>query len=154
MLVASSNNKAVENVSAELPGVTAIAEDAPDLRYFSTLASSLFGRDAWGTVAAVLGNRKNQFEFRESFWRDEDLGFNNYLFAAEGGSPLVTCRDASGNTSTRKPRIVEEENPPTTRTEALKRWALAREIQSGIVAQPNMAGTPSSNRERCGACCR
>jgi hypothetical protein len=127
MLVASSNNKAVENVSAELPTITAIAEDAIDLRYFSTLASSLFRRDAWGTVAAVLGNRKNQFEFREGFWRDDDIGFNNYLFAAEGGNPQVPCFDASGNPSTRKPRIIEEENPPTTRAEALKRWAFTRD---------------------------
>src|SRR5690606_33931310 len=62
MLVASSNNKAVENVSAELPGMKAIAEDATDLRYFPALASTLFGRDAWGVVTAVLGNRKNQYE--------------------------------------------------------------------------------------------
>src|SRR5205085_2220823 len=81
-----------------------------------------FDRDAWGTVAAVLGNRKNQYAFREGFWRDNDFGLNNYLFAAEGGNPQIPCSDASGNPSSRKPRIVEKENPPITRAEALKRW--------------------------------
>lgn len=41
MLIASSNNKAVENVSAELPGLNAIATDAGNLRYFSCLSDSL-----------------------------------------------------------------------------------------------------------------
>ena len=48
MLVASSNNKAVENVSAELPGLDAIAADAANLRYFKTVSDALLGRETWG----------------------------------------------------------------------------------------------------------
>ena len=57
MVVASSNNKAVENVSAELPGRDAIANDAPLLRYFKTLSDALHQRETWGAIAAVLGKR-------------------------------------------------------------------------------------------------
>lgn len=48
MLVASSNNKAVENVSAEIPGLSAIADDAPELRYFKTLSDALHRSETWG----------------------------------------------------------------------------------------------------------
>ena len=57
MLVASSNNRAVENVSAELPGLDAIAADAANLRYFKTVSDALLGR-AWGLVSSGAGQRK------------------------------------------------------------------------------------------------
>lgn len=69
IVVASSNNGAVENVTAELPGIGALGEhwhDAPD--HFSDLASALLGGPAWGLVAAVLGNKTNRKEFCDRFW--------------------------------------------------------------------------------------
>ncbi|MFD0261774.1 AAA domain-containing protein [Kitasatospora indigofera] len=70
IVVASSNNGAVENITAELPGLDALGEhwrDGPD--HFSDLASALLkGAPAWGLVAAVLGNKGNRKEFGERFW--------------------------------------------------------------------------------------
>jgi ABC-type branched-subunit amino acid transport system ATPase component len=77
MIVTSSNNKAVENVSAELPGLHAVAEDAPELRYFKTLSDALLERETWGLCAAVLGNIKNRNHFRNTFWWDKDVGFSH-----------------------------------------------------------------------------
>lgn len=74
MVVASSNNKAVENVSAELPGARAIAADGADLRYFPSIASALRGEDCWGLVAAVMGNKSNVYELKTKFWDDPDRG--------------------------------------------------------------------------------
>lgn len=57
MLVASSNNKAVENVSAELPERKNIAEDLHDeMHYFRTLSNAMRERETWGLIAAILGN--------------------------------------------------------------------------------------------------
>ena len=55
MLVASSNNRAVENVSAEFPAVQAVADNTVALRYLRTFSNELLGRDSWGLIAAVLG---------------------------------------------------------------------------------------------------
>ncbi|MCX5409273.1 AAA domain-containing protein [Streptomyces sp. NBC_00335] len=69
IVVASSNNGAVENITAELPGIGALGEHwhgGPD--HFSDLASALLGGPAWGLVAAVLGNKGNRKEFGSRFW--------------------------------------------------------------------------------------
>ncbi|MEU8437258.1 ATP-binding protein [Streptomyces sp. NPDC029216] len=69
IVVASSNNGAVENITAELPGMDALDEHwhgGPD--HFSDLASALLGAPAWGLVAAVLGNKTNRKEFGNRFW--------------------------------------------------------------------------------------
>ncbi|MGW6686257.1 AAA domain-containing protein [Streptomyces sp. NPDC054961] len=69
IVVTSSNNGAVENITAELPGIDALGahwRGGPD--HFSDLASALLGGPAWGLVAAVLGNRANRKEFGDRFW--------------------------------------------------------------------------------------
>ncbi len=127
MVVASSNNKAVENVSAELPGIGAIAKDVPGLRYFKTLSDALHQSETWGAIAAVLGNVQNRGRFKKTFWWDDDFGLNSYLCAAAGSPRKVQVTDPeTGQAVERLPRIVEAENPPKTHDEALERWRLAR----------------------------
>ena len=125
MLVASSNNGAVENVSAELPGLGAVAEDAPDLRYFKSLSDSLLQRQTWGLGAAVLGNAGNRYRFGQTFWWDKEVGLATYL-AAAAGQPRVIEADDKG--PEHAPRIVAEENPPRDHDEALARWGQARRV--------------------------
>jgi hypothetical protein len=127
MIIASSNNKAVENVSAELPGLGAIANDAPELRYFKTLSDALHQSETWGAIAAVLGNAQNRGRFKQTFWWDDDNGLNSYLCAAAGSVREVEITDPqTGRVIRRTPRIVEVEKPPSTRQEALERWRGAR----------------------------
>lgn len=127
MIVASSNNKAVENVSAELPGLSAVAEDAPDLRYFKTLSDALFERETWGLCAAVLGNTKNRNRFKDKFWWDKDVGLSTYLAEAAGTPQVFEKIDPeTGARTIRPPRIVTEEKPPRSQDEALRRWRQAR----------------------------
>jgi len=127
IVVASSNNKAVENVSAALPALDAVAEDAHGLRYLKTLSDALFGCETWGLGAAVLGNATNRSRFRNTFWWDRDVGLSTYLAEAAGTPQWIDVVDvATGETTTRPPRIVTEENPPRSRHEALDRWKKAR----------------------------
>jgi hypothetical protein len=79
IVVASSNNGAVENVSKEIPGPKGIdgqwREAATAVNYFSQIV----GFDAWAMVAARLGNRANRAAFARDFWFDSDVSIRNVL---------------------------------------------------------------------------
>jgi hypothetical protein len=124
ILIASSNNKAVENISAELPGAGAIAKDMKGLRYFTCLSDALIERESWGLIAAVLGNATNRSRFRNSFWWDKEVGLSTYLAEAGGTPQFVDIVDEQSKKviGTRKPRIVVEEDAPRSHEEALERW--------------------------------
>lgn len=138
MLVASSNNKAVENVSRELPALKAIADDAGTLRYFKTVADKVGGGvEAWGLIAAVLGNASNRFAFRETAWMDPDHGLRTYLAEVAGSPQWIEEPDPSapGKVRKRRPLVIDRESPPRNRTEALKRWQDARAAFQAEVAK-------------------
>jgi hypothetical protein len=122
MLVASTNNRAVENVSAELPSAEAVcAELAP--RYFKTVSDAVHGRDTWGLIAAVLGNAQNRSRFRNAFWWDKDAGMFAYLGEATGVRQEIQEKDPeTGELRRRPPKVVVNEHPPRSREEALDRW--------------------------------
>ncbi len=126
-VVASSNNKAVENVSREIPALGSIAADASGLRYFKSLADEISQADTWGLAAAVLGNAANRWAFKDAFWWNDELSMNSYLSAAAGGAPQVSIIDPkTGLAKSAPPKIVAEEKPPTGRDDALRRWNDAR----------------------------
>lgn len=86
IVVASSNNGAVENVSRELPAVGAVDVSETGGRrpdYFAAVADGLLVVDpqavqrtpgiAWGAIAAVLGNKDNRDLFTKRFWNGVKL---------------------------------------------------------------------------------
>ena len=135
MVVASSNNKAVENVSAELPSIDSVAEDSFLRGYFKTISDGLLERETWGIIAAVLGNSSNRWKFSQKFWWDEDTGLSNYLRHASGSKPMVTFKDEKGDEQKRPPMIVEKENPPSEKSEANRRWLKAKKKFKEIEAE-------------------
>ena len=72
IVVASANNGAVENITAEIPGPGGIGaqwrEAAARLDYFTATARLVHGDGAWAMVAARLGNAANRRAFTEKFW--------------------------------------------------------------------------------------
>lgn len=126
MVVASTNNKAVENVSEELPDMKAVAEDAQSLRYFPSISSNVLGKESWGVIAAVLGKSANRYEFSQSFWKDEENGLSTYLNHASGQPQYISIPQEVGPPVRRLRTVVERERPPQNAREAATRWEAAR----------------------------
>jgi hypothetical protein len=143
MLVASSNNKAVENVSKELPAEGAVAHSREQLSYFKSISDLVHGPrkqeeqateeslapepvKTWGLIAAVLGNKSNRSAFWKAFWWNEDRGFRTYLKTAMGQTVLIQDRDpTTGVVEKRTPEVVLREHPPTPQ-QAKENWSKAR----------------------------
>jgi hypothetical protein len=82
IVVTSTNNNAVKNISQELPARSKIAEEYGDVAYFPEVINAIFKAqdvkdsegapiEGWGVIAAALGNRGNRFSFASRFFRDE-----------------------------------------------------------------------------------
>ncbi|MGE4048936.1 MAG: DEAD/DEAH box helicase, partial [Acetobacteraceae bacterium] len=131
MVVASTNNAAVENVSLELP-IRGKALDRSlwrdeGLEYFAATADAVLGvpalipeaEHAWGLMAARLGNARNRRAFFEKFWWDPDWGLNDWL-------NRVGWPDSPQNRNKPPGKLVRDDPPPRS-PEALANWRCARD---------------------------
>lgn len=99
IVVASNNNSAVENITKELPDSENISSEFTDVDYFSEIATKIHcdrnGKgNAWGLIAAVLGNASNKRRFMRNFFQ-EDIWWDLYFFDS-----LVKCQPSKFNSST------------------------------------------------------
>ncbi|MEL6152727.1 MAG: hypothetical protein AAFQ78_01740, partial [Bacteroidota bacterium] len=91
IVITSSNNNAVENISKEIPSSKAI--DAQwELDYFADLAQHILDiPDYWGLCAAVLGRQDHINKFFGKFWKsikdDQAPGFNDWLLERMNNKP-------------------------------------------------------------------
>lgn len=72
IVVASSNNGAVENVSKELPLKQEVKPYDEDIGYFKNVAESCLDENYWGLISAVLGNKENRNNLVTSLWFNKD----------------------------------------------------------------------------------
>ncbi|MGW5877263.1 AAA domain-containing protein [Nocardiopsis terrae] len=70
IVVASANNGAVDNVTKEIPSREAVDDRWKHADHFAATATNLLddGQEAWGTLAAQLGNAGNRHKFVNRFW--------------------------------------------------------------------------------------
>ncbi len=83
--------------------------------------------ETWGIIAAVLGNSSNRFNFSQKFWRDKEQGLSTYLNHASGTPQTVTEPQDDGDPLSRNRKVIDRENPPKNKREALQRWRRAQE---------------------------
>src|SRR5215813_3367642 len=85
IVIASSNNGAVQNVTDEIPAQSAIADTwRGKIDHFTDIATALLAVDAdtrgsvpevvqgWGLIAGRLGNKRNRSRFANTLWYDEN----------------------------------------------------------------------------------
>ncbi|CUW48815.1 Viral (Superfamily 1) RNA helicase [Novacetimonas hansenii] len=131
IVVASSNNAAVENISLELP----VREKALDksvwrdegLDHFGRTATHLLGlkqdaepeKRAWGLIAARLGRAKNRQQFFDRVWWNEEWGLNDWLNRAAWPN--------AQHLKERRPGKLAEVEPPPRNPQAMAQWREARD---------------------------
>lgn len=81
MVVASSNNAAVENISGDLPKMKSVGEDWQDVGYLRSVAYRLAAEDdkgrfhpspavePWGLISCALGKSRNRYRFTSKFYQ-------------------------------------------------------------------------------------
>ena len=124
IVICSSNNGAVENVTLELPGESAVPKRVlVSSNYFSELATSVTKKKAWGLVAAPLGKRANRSEFLRAFWW-------NKTGQDDGAGNAVTpgMREALHKLQTKVTA------PTISWDEAAARYKRAQEVEKGFRA--------------------
>ncbi|TGV01627.1 ATP-binding protein [Flavivirga rizhaonensis] len=74
IVIASSNNGAVENISKELPLKKEVSEQYnSDIAYFKAVAENCINKGNWGLISAVLGNKQNRNNLVNSLWFNKDF---------------------------------------------------------------------------------
>ncbi|RZK60522.1 MAG: hypothetical protein EOO91_01135 [Pedobacter sp.] len=136
ILIASSNNKAVENVSTELPAINAISSLFPELRYYKILSDVLHGKETWGLIAAVLGNGKNKNLFIQRFWWDKEVGMQTYLAEASGNPQWIEEKNPETGevVKPRKPKAIINDNAPPNAETAILIWRKIRQDFKNLLA--------------------
>ncbi len=73
ILIASSNNGAVENISRELPMKEEVAEQyRTEITYFKSVAEECIHEANWGIISAVLGKKENKDTLASHLWFNKD----------------------------------------------------------------------------------
>lgn len=109
ILIASSNNGAVENISKELPLKENISNEFlfdEDI-YFSKVSDRILGEETWGMLAAILGNKSNRDGFFDKFWFDkksEGLNIQKCLYSCD----KIPWKEAVKNFNLREEKVENE----------------------------------------------
>lgn len=81
IVVASSNNGAVENVTLEIPAKKSVEKDwCEQIDFFKEFGDQIIGGESWGNSAACLGNSQNKSNFISKFWYSEKDEKGNIIF--------------------------------------------------------------------------
>lgn len=74
IVIASSNNGAVENISKELPLKEEVSKQySSKISYFKNVAEDCINKENWGIISAVLGNKQNRNNLVSSLWFNKDF---------------------------------------------------------------------------------
>ena len=90
MVIASSNNGAVENISKELPLKKEVEPYADSIDYFRTVSETCLDKEYWGVIAATLGNKENRRVLVNRIWSRFEQEESNVTLADYLGNNKIS----------------------------------------------------------------
>lgn len=88
IVVASSNNGAIENVTLELPQRDKVdASWLADYDQYADIASLVTGQPAWGLISAPLGSKSRRSAFVSAFWSGASKSASNAKMGLDPDDP-------------------------------------------------------------------
>lgn len=142
IVVASSNNGAVENVTLELPQRDKIDESwLPEAEHFADLGELITGKPAWGLISGALGSKARRKTFVDRYFYGQGLstGTNN---ADKNGE----ASDETDDDNVANARFAGAATATETETDAEPAPSEPKKVPQGLMA---WLGTHSQrNKER------
>jgi hypothetical protein len=130
IVIASSNNGAVENISKELP----LKKEIPEayiyqISYFKEAAEKCISKDNWGIISAVLGNKENRSNLVSSLWFNKDVKDLQKTFKEDKINDLNQWKQIKGDFNNKLSEITKEKE----RLEAIqKKYIVFEDTQQDI----------------------
>lgn len=120
IVVTSTNNNAVKNITQELPARKKVADEFSSADYFADVMREVFRAqkvlgenkepiETWGVIAAALGNAGNRRSFAKGFFRDKHVP-SPQAAEAQGDEPTTGTDLADKETAEPSPGTVR---PPS-----------------------------------------
>lgn len=141
ILVVASNNKAVQNISHELPATKAIGRLANKLNYFKEISDELFkitnttnenesDNKTWGLISAALGKFENKRDFINIFWADDGQALKQYLQTPMDPADQIENEDQDDEAL--DPAFILERSQAQWQAQKTKFLSLRAEIENEI----------------------
>ncbi|MET0891718.1 MAG: AAA domain-containing protein [Stenotrophomonas maltophilia] len=145
IVIASSNNGAVENVTLELPQKDKIDESwLPDAGHFADLGSLVSGAPSWGLISAALGSKKRRGTFVERYFDGKQP------YGAESGKRLPDVATAPQSVVGAKLPVEALEDPGAEVVAALAadQAGATKGLKAWLDAQADISRTPEQRKAR------
>ncbi len=168
MVVTSSNNAAVENISRELPKRQSLAEHWSSVEYLQPVAHKIaaqkkddsfdelaFEDVPWGLISCVLGNKANRNRFNKGFsFKTDNQKTNQVGFAVGDFTSIWQWRDQYHGIDFSKAaaEFKAADRTVTARIERLSRYANSsteKQTAANLVAQKQSKRTEASVSLNC-----
>lgn len=137
IVVASSNNGAVENVTLELPQRDKVdAQWLSELDYFQDAAEWLTGKESWGLFSAALGNNTNRNDFVNRFYKGKGKSLKAAdVSAVEAGAEVTDGPAATDSDQVQGPGGAGSAAKTAAQFEGFKKWLDEKALRNDLASK-------------------
>lgn len=147
IVVASSNNGAVENVTLELPQRDKIDERwLPEAEYFPDLGELVSGKPAWGLISGALGSKTRRTKFVQRYFFGQSPSTNDAQVDLEAEEDADLDDEFGDIVDSSFSASAMAENNPVAHEDQTERSAGKEEVQKGFFGFLNACAEVNKDR--------